>query len=83
MNFKARVFPILRCCERYLDQLPQKFGALRDHFQEIYHRVWERFLGRRAGFREELELIRQDPPLRREKKLELGKILGRGLFKSL
>lgn len=83
VNFKTRVFPVLRCCERYLEQLPHKFGVLRDRFQELYHRTWERFLGRRAGFREELELTRQDPPLRREKKLELGKVLSRGLFKSL
>jgi len=82
VNFKERLYPALRCCERYLQQLPLRFDDARARFRQIYDRTWLRFTGRKPGFREEFELNRHDPTLRREKKLNLGKVLGRNLFRG-
>ena len=82
MNFTERLYPALRCCERYLQQLPLRFDDARARFRQIYDRTWLRFTGRKPGFREEFELNRHDPPLRREQPVDLRKTLGNILFRG-
>lgn len=82
VNFKERLYPALRCCERYLQQLPLRFDDVRARFQQLYDRAWLRFTGRKPGFREEFELNRHDPALRRERLLQMGKNMVRGLSRD-
>jgi len=82
VNFTERLYPALRCCERYLQQLPLRFDDVRARFKQLYDRAWLRFTGRTPGFREEYELNRKEPPLRREQPLDVRKTLGHILFRG-
>ena len=84
LSFRENVYPLLRRCELYMQQLPRKFEPVRTEFQRVKQQVWERFTGRKLNWGDEMQLKKQlKLPVRHDKKLELGKKLSKSIGRTL